>query len=57
MLSSLAAGRIDVSRKQLADQLAHKFSGPQLVNNFTVQLEPAFTVYVVTCDPCHSFAY
>jgi hypothetical protein len=38
--------KVESSKKHLNDQLVHKFSGPQLVNNFGVHIEPAFAAYV-----------
>ena len=37
--------RIEPYRQRLSLQLAEKFGGSQLVNNFNVQLEIAFTEY------------
>jgi hypothetical protein len=38
---------VELARSRLSELLNHKFGGSQLVNNFNVLLEPAFTAYAL----------
>ncbi|KIV99730.1 hypothetical protein, variant [Verruconis gallopava] len=49
MDSAQRLARVESSKKHLLEQLHHKFSGSQLVNNFGVHLEPAFAAYRQAC--------